>query len=76
MHTFTDCYITIMATMQALGDSLLEVYRLLKRVEGLERDELTRAHAQAALGELDSVMRTFLFPEPNSRPQKKITVLN
>ena len=65
-----------MATVQVLGDSLLDVYRLLKRVEGMERDELTRAHAQAALGELDSVMRTALFPEPNTRPQKKITILN
>lgn len=62
--------------MQVLGESLLEVYRLLKRVEGVERDELTRAHSQAALGELDSVMRTVLFPEPHTRPQKKITILN
>ena len=60
---------------QMLGDSLLEVYRLLKRVEGSEVDELTRAHSQAALGELDSVMRKFLFPEPSTRPQKKITIL-
>ena len=62
--------------MQVLGDSILDMYRLLKRVEGMERDELTRVHAQAALGELDSVMRTALFPEPSTRPQKKITILN
>ena len=67
---------TMHACMQVLGDSILDVYRLLKRVEGVERDELTRVHAQAALGELDSVMRTALFPEPNTRPQKKITILN
>ena len=37
-------------TVDVLGDSLRDIYRLLKRVEGEgERDELTRAHAQAAL---------------------------
>ncbi len=70
------CYMYLFGHQVLGGDSLLEVYRLLKQVEGAERDELTQAHAQAALGELDSVMRTALFPEPNTRPQKKITILN
>ena len=59
---------------QVLGGSLLEVYRLLKQVEGRERDELTQAHAQAALGELDTIMRGFLFPQPTLT--KKISVLD
>ena len=50
------------------------MYRLLKQVEGRERDELTQAHAQAALGELDTVMRGFLFPQQTLT--KKISVLD
>ena len=37
-------------------------------------DELTRAHAQAALGELDTIMRELLFPQQTLA--KKITVLD
>ena len=43
---------------------LKELYRLLKTVEETDPDELTRTHARAALGELDTIMRTFLFPCP------------
>ena len=51
-------------TVVILGDSLRDVYRLLKRVEGERgRDELTRTHARAALGELDHVMRDWAFPQ-------------
>lgn len=56
------------------GESLLDTYRLLKKVEASEEDELTQAHAQAALGELDKIMRRFLFPAPTL--SKKITVLD
>lgn len=56
------------------GEVVAEVYRLLKRVESTEEDPLTRSHAQAALGELDSAMRQFLFPEQTL--SKKISVLN
>ena len=51
-------------TVDVLGDSLRDIYRLLKRVEGEgETDELTRAHAQAALRQLDDVMRDWAFPQ-------------
>ena len=59
---------------QVLGDSLLDIYRLLKQVESSECDEVTQVHAQAALGELDTVMRTLLFPEQTLN--KKITILD
>lgn len=62
--------------LQVLGESLLEIYRLLKYVESNERDELTQAHAQAALGELDTVMRAFLFPEQSKQLTKKISILD
>ena len=52
------------------------MYRLLKCVESRERDELTRAHAQAALGELDRVMRNFIFPHDSKELIKKISVLD
>lgn len=59
-----------------MSESLLEIYRLLKRVESSEGDQLTRAHAQASLGELDTMMRAFLFPDDRDRVmEKKITVL-
>lgn len=61
------------SAVQVLGDSLRDVYRLLKQVEGSERDELTRAHAQAALGELDRVMREWIFPQQTL--EKKISIL-
>ena len=51
-------------TISILGDSLRDVYRLLKHVEGERgRDELTRTHARAALRELDNVMRDWAFPQ-------------
>ena len=60
--------------LQLLGGSLRDVYRLLKQVEATERDTLTQAHAQAALGELDSVMRAYLFPQETLT--KKISILD
>lgn len=59
--------------ISVLGDSLHDIYRLLKRVEGeRERDDLTRAHARAALGELDCIMRDWAFPSQTF--SKKITI--
>ena len=61
--------------MQVLGGEVLrEVYHLLKGVESTEEDALTRSHAQAALGALDTTMRQFLFPE--QALSKKISVLD
>ena len=51
------------------------MYRLLKKVEASDQDELTRGHALAALGELDMIMRTLLFPSSSSLT-KKITILD
>ena len=65
---------SMLSNTQVLGDGLPEVYRLLKQVERGEMDELTRAHAQAALGELDTIMRQLLFPQQTLA--KKITVLD
>ena len=62
------------AAVSVLGDSLRDLYRLLKQVEGeTQRDELTRAHARAALGQLDCVMREWAFPQQTL--SKKITVV-
>lgn len=62
--------------IQIMGQELLDVYRLLKSVESTERDELTRAHAQAALGELDVIMKNLLFPNGSKELIKKISVLD
>jgi len=60
---------------QGRSEELLGIYRLLKHVEDAEQDELTKAHAQAALGELDTIMRDFIFPSER-KFEKKITVLS
>lgn len=72
--TFATWHLHVLSDTQVLGDGLPEVYRLLKQVERREMDELTRAHAQAALGELDTIMRELLFPQQTLA--KKITVLD
>lgn len=56
------------------GDCLLQIYRLLKKIESTDPDQLTQTHAQAALGVLDSIMRGILFP-PQSLT-KKISILD
>jgi len=38
---------------------------LLKIVESTDTDHVTRVHTQAALGELDSIARDYLFPKPS-----------
>ena len=64
-----------MSLLQVVGgESLLEMYRLLKKVEACDQDELTRTHALAALGELDTIMRKCLFPCTSLT--KKITILD
>ncbi|XP_028813874.1 transport and Golgi organization protein 6 homolog [Denticeps clupeoides] len=60
-------------TTEVLGDVLLDLYRALKLVARADRDEVAVLHAQLALGELDEVMRRFMFPE--QKLQKKIVVL-
>ena len=62
-------------SVSVLGESLRDIYRLLKQVEGEGgRDELTRTHARAALGELDRVMRDWAFPQQTL--SRKITILD
>ena len=61
-------------TVEVLGDSLRDVYRLLKTVERERgREELTRDHARVVLAQLDEIMRDWAFPAPSL--SKNITVL-
>ncbi len=53
---------------------MLQLYRLLKHVESSDSDPLTITHAQAALGELDTIMRHMIFPV-NIPLTKKISIL-
>ena len=48
-----------------LSSTLKDIYQLLKIVESTDADHVTRVHAQAALGELDSITRDYLFPKPS-----------
>ena len=49
------------------------MYQLLKLVEAVDTDIVTRTHAQVALGELNSITREYLFPEQTFT--KRIQVL-
>ncbi|XP_031563618.1 transport and Golgi organization protein 6 homolog [Actinia tenebrosa] len=60
-------------SIQVLSSNLRELYHLLKIVEACDKDETTRIHAQVALGQLDTIMREFLFPKETF--SKKIQVL-
>ena len=71
--------------LQVLGETMHEVYNLLKRVHASERDQLTRAHADRALTLLDDIMRQQLFPHDHThdhtgrhrkKMEKKIQVLS
>ena len=59
--------------VHVLRGSLRDVYHLLKQVEATESDPLSRAHAQAALGELDLLVRDWAFPEQSL--EKKISII-
>ncbi|KAM5138451.1 transport and Golgi organization protein 6 homolog isoform 2-T3 [Mantella aurantiaca] len=58
---------------EVLRDVLLDLYRLLRFVVQCESDSVSVLHAQLGLEELDSIMRTFLFPP--QKLEKKIVVL-
>eukprot|EP00057_Strongylocentrotus_purpuratus_P002578 XP_003724793.1 PREDICTED: transport and Golgi organization protein 6 homolog [Strongylocentrotus purpuratus] len=60
--------------IQVLDASIRDVYRCLKHVRDVEKDEVLLLHAQLALEELDIFMRQYLFPKQTL--SKKITVLN
>lgn len=65
--------LTAARSPQVLQDVLRDLYRLLKHVVTAEPDGAAVLHAQLALEELDTAMRSVLFP-----PQvleKKIVVL-
>ena len=51
----------------------MDIYQLLRIVELTDADHETRGHVQAALGELDSITRDYLFPAPSFT--KRIQVL-
>ena len=61
--------------MEALGGEVMkELYRLLKHVYEVDKDDVVRLQAQLAYEELDALMRKFLFPDASL--VKKISVLS
>ena len=61
-------------SVAVLGDSLRDVYHILKKVEREGgREELTRDHVRAALAQLDQIMRDWAFPQLTL--SKNITIL-
>ena len=73
MFVFPFFYAVFIRYFQVLGSTLKEIYQLLKIVESTDADHVTLVHAQAALGELDTITRDYLFPEPSFT--KRIQVL-
>ncbi|XP_063951543.1 transport and Golgi organization protein 6 homolog [Lytechinus pictus] len=60
--------------IQVLDTSIRDVYRCLKHVRDVEKDDVLLLHTQLAMEELDIIMRQYLFPKQTL--SKKITVLN
>merc|ERR1712183_988362 len=61
--------------IEALGvDVLKELYRLLKRLYEIDKDDVVKLQAQLAFEALDLLMRDFLFPKETL--VKRISVLS
>lgn len=61
-------------SFSVLQHSLRDIYRALKILNGVEKEETVRCHIGLALAEIDSIMRGFLTPDPAM--EKKIYVLD
>lgn len=59
---------------QVVGDTLKDLYRILKHVYIVDKDDVVKVHVQLALEELDLIMKGFLFPKQSL--SKKINVLH
>ncbi|XP_013416415.1 transport and Golgi organization protein 6 homolog [Lingula anatina] len=60
--------------LKVLESELRDIYRLLKHVMTVETDDVIKLHAQMASEELETTMKSFLFPEQTFT--KKISVLD
>ena len=58
---------------KAIGDSLKDLYQILKSILYTETDDITRRYAETALEKLDDITQNFLFPK--QRLEKKINIL-
>ena len=61
---------------QVLGDSLRDIYQLLKHVAMGSHDAMTTEHAHAALDQLNSVMKQSLCSHDPTYITKNISVLS
>ena len=53
---------------------LKELYRLLKHTYTTDANEIVRLHSQLALEELETIMKSYLFPEETLQKSLKITL--
>jgi len=61
-------------TLKVLHHHLRDIYRALKVLNGVEKEETVLCHVGLALEEIDNVMRSLLTPDPAM--EKKIYVLD
>ena len=61
-------------TLKVLHHHLRDIYRSLKVLNGVEKDETVLCHVGLALQEIDDLMRSLLTPDPSL--EKKIYVLD
>lgn len=59
-----------------LGDSLHDVYQLLKHVAIASHDPMTTEHANAAVDQLNNVMKQSLFSHDPNNVTKNISVIH
>lgn len=58
--------------LKIVGDSMLQLYRILKKVLMITGDDVLRIHAQQAYEYLDELMKNFLFPQQTLKKEIKI----
>ena len=61
-------------TLKVLHHHLRDIYRALKVLNGVEKEETVLCHVGLALEEIDNIMRSLLTPDPSM--EKKIYVLD
>merc|ERR1712203_719496 len=64
----------VMVLTKVLHHYIRDIYRSLKVLNGVEKDETVLCHVGLALQEIDDLMRSLLTPDPSL--EKKIYVLD
>ncbi|KAG1686328.1 Transport and Golgi organization protein 6 [Nymphon striatum] len=59
-------------TLKVLEQDIKDIYRVLKFIHQIDKDDVVRLHAQVALEELNKIMKQMMFPNQNLVKEIKI----